>query len=103
MARTDISTDLTKTEGDPSAHAYVDLPQEDFEFAWARSTGLKIKTRTAPGSSLSAAIIAFLLSAGGCGCTATLTAVAEPAWVAISGLLMPTAIFFGLRLTRTKK
>jgi hypothetical protein len=99
MAKTNKITDLTKIEGDPTAHAYVDLPQEDEDFkfkAWTRASGVSIKTRTRPWSLLSMAIATFLLTASGCACTATLARVGAPTWATISGLLVPAAILFSL-------
>ena len=48
MAKINTMTDLTEIEGDPTAHAYVDLPQEDEDFkfkAWTRASGVSIKTQ----------------------------------------------------------
>jgi hypothetical protein len=101
MAKIDRITDLTETEGQPTAHADVDLPQEDEEFklrAWASSSGVSIETRAAPRSSLSTAAATALLTACGCACTAILATVGAPTWAKISGLIVPAAIFFGLRL-----
>jgi hypothetical protein len=101
MAEIGKTTDLTETEGQPTAHAYVDLPQDDEDFklqAWARSSGVSIETRATPQSSLSTATAATLLAACGCACTFVLDAVGAPIWAKISGLIVPAAIFFGLRL-----
>lgn len=101
MAKIDRTTDLTKTEGEPTAWADVDLPQtrEDFKVrAWGRFSGISIGTRTAPGSLLSTATTVALLTACGCASAGTLAAIGAPAWVKISGLIVPAALFFGLRL-----
>ena len=106
MAKINKITDLTEIEGDPTAHAYVDLPQEDEDFkfkAWTRASGVSIKTRTRPWSLLSMAIATFLLTASGCACTATLARIGAPAWATISGLLVPAAILFSLRRTTNQR
>jgi hypothetical protein len=98
MAEIDRATDLTMSEGVPTTEAYVDLPQEDFEFrAWARTSGLSVKARATPLSSLSAAVTTFLLVVGGCACTLIMAAVGAGGWIATIGLLVPTAIYSGLR------
>ena len=105
MAKIDRTTDLTETEGEPTAGADVDLPQtrEDFEdfkvrARWGRFSGISIGTRTAPGSLLSTATTIALLTACGCAWAGTLAAIGAPTWVKISGLIVPAAFFFALRL-----
>jgi hypothetical protein len=102
MAKIDRTTDLTETEGEPTAQADVDLPQtrEDFKVwaRWGRFSGISMGTRTASGSLLSTATTVALLTACGCAWAGTLAAIGAPTWVKIAGLIVPAALFFALRL-----
>src|SRR6266536_3835947 len=103
MAKIAKSTDLTKLDGDPTSRANVDhLPIDDLQLhGWLRrgrtGVGLKLKTRTPPRSNLGTAIAVVLLIAVGCAAVGTLAAIGAPFWLACCGLLLPVAVFFGLR------
>jgi hypothetical protein len=96
MAKSRQVTGLTPTDKEPVQRMHGQS-SEEFELrAWIRAYGLSLKTRTAPRSSLSAAIATLLLVAAGCGCTVVLAAIGAPTWVKVGALLVPIVVFFNL-------
>jgi hypothetical protein len=93
-----LETDLTKTEGDPTARAVPLLSRERCKLKFTMPTRLGnatvgLETQTFAGTSLAAAITTLLLVAAGCLVMVVAAMISAPTWATISGLLVPAGIF----------
>jgi hypothetical protein len=87
----------------PGPRAFVELPQEDFEFSGELPiVGGKVtmKGRVTSGSSLSSTLTTVALIGAGCACAITLHIIGTPVWLAALSLLLPSGLF---TLSRSRK
>ena len=101
MGKVTKHTDLTQSEGEPTARADPDLPIEDFKIRvsmprWL-ADGIEITTRTAPQSPLGNAVAAVVLIVAGGLCVALLHWISVPWWAQLGGLFLPWALCLTLR------